>query len=98
MGVPRAGDPAAGLGLAARALRGREPAPRGERRRAREPREVARLGGEQERGGDVDALHQAQRVDRRRPLGARGGLDHPALELPLGLAAAVHRVRVVLVC
>ena len=53
VGVPRAGDPAAGLGLAARALRGREPAPRGERRRAREPREVARLGGEQERGGDV---------------------------------------------
>ena len=43
-------------------IRGREPAPRGERRRAREPREVARLGGEQERGGDVDALHQAQRV------------------------------------
>ena len=78
-------------------LRGREPAPRGERRRVREPGGVAHLAGEQVRGGDVDALHAPERVDDRPPFRTRGGFGDPARERVPGLLAAPHAAAVVLV-
>ncbi len=97
VGVARAGYPAPRRGLAARVLRGREPAPRGERRRAREPGGVAHLAGEQERGGDVDALHAPERVHGRLPLRPPGGLGDPPRQRVARLLAAPHAVAVVLV-
>ena len=51
--------------------------------------------------GAVSKMHRPAadrgRKNDRRPLGARGGLLHLALELPLGLGAALHGVHVALV-
>ena len=66
--VARLGYPAAPLGLAARVLGGREPAPAREGRRRPEPRERAGLGGETEGREGVDPLDAGERLDGRSPL------------------------------
>ena len=97
MGVARARDPSPRQRLAARVLRGREAAPRRELGRRAEPREVAGLAGEQEGGGDVDALHAPEGVDGWLPPRASRGLGDPPRQRISRLLAAPHAVAVVLV-
>ena len=99
MGVARPRDPSPRQRLPARVLRGREPAPRRERRAPlAEPRGVARLAGEQERGGDVDALHAPQRVDGSASTPGGPPTPRPSLASVVArLLAAPHAVAVVLV-
>ena len=77
VGVARAGYPALDEVSPLECSEGASPHHEAKRRRAREPGGVAHLAGEQERGGDVDALHAPERVHGRLPLRPPGGLGDP---------------------
>lgn len=76
------GYPAAPLGLAARVLRGREPAPAREGRCRAEPAEGPGLRRQPEGRQGVDSLDAGQCLDRRPPAVSAGQRDDPPLELP----------------
>ena len=77
------GYPAAPLGLAARALRGREPAPAREGRGRAEPAEGPGLRREPEGRKGVDPLDTGERLHGRAPAVGAGQRDDLPLELPL---------------
>lgn len=76
------GYPAAPLGLAARVLRRRQPAPAREGRRRAEPAEGPGLRREPEGRQGVDPLDAGERLHGRPPAVGAGQRDDPPLELP----------------
>lgn len=77
------GYPAAPLGLAARVLRWREPAPAREGRRRAEPAEGPGLRRKPEGRQGVNPLDAGQRLHGRAPAVGARQRDDPPLELPL---------------